>query len=564
MHKTTLLLSFLILSSGIVNAENQIWYDAERIYLQAESDYKQQLFENALVGSYLCREKYLSIDNYAGVGKCDALTNRIETQLPQREIADIYYRHAGNYFLASKTDSQNQKRALDMASKARNLYLRLGDAEDSSSVVKSQAIIQSIHDSPGWNPCLIEAEKKLKAATSSAYEKDFPQAKIQAQEANKLYLGCRDPQGINQSANLLEYLDAQMEQSRIEADQEYDLAIQSWAQGLNLSCTVHSNNSFASYLQAGNRDLSAYPMYLSIHCNDAKNISDPAQEALVEMDSLRSSNRCPEALEKMNQILSQYSQLENDYSEAEKDLPPKERLMTNVIDYFLRHAKPLIYSVQEECVSPPPSQVAASYYRQAQANLMDNNVSTARTLVQNAREIFLYMNKSTEVKKCDILLVQMQKPLPSNEAKQQMILAKAQYAIAQFAESEKAALKARTIFRSIGDTKGEESAQLLLDSTAQAMNRLLEAEKLINEGKRMMDSGDYTGAVAEASQANRIYSELNHSVGIGQSRSILEESLQRMKPQKAQSQRDYTPYILGACLLVAAAIFMARSHNTPG
>ncbi|MEM2918237.1 MAG: hypothetical protein QXY62_01910 [Candidatus Altiarchaeota archaeon] len=165
---------------------------AENLYSDANKFYDLSFYENASIAVNKSREIFVSINDWVGVSKCEALIRKINTALEILANANSAYEKAYSKYKIAEFNA-----AVSELEKAVEIYRQINRQQD---IEKSNLLFKKIQEG---NNSKNEADRKYKEALKKYEEGSFTVSKSYAIEANNTYKKINFVEGIEKCNELI-------------------------------------------------------------------------------------------------------------------------------------------------------------------------------------------------------------------------------------------------------------------------------------------------------------------------------------------------------------------------
>ena len=559
MFKKILLLGLviLLLATDVLSSSK---YEADSYYTAAGVYFNTGDYKNSLRSIHLGREIYSEIGDDYGVARCNDFLVKIDEILPPVQKANYYYDIAGDYYLQNTTDIVSYTRAKNFAQLAKDIYQQLGD---SNNVLKADDIIKGadekiriIKESRSQ-----DAERYYLMARSNFFEKNYLIAKTYALNASALYTMVPDEEGISKAATLLTSINEKLNELKQDAIASYDKALDYYTVKDYKNAYYYANASYWLYTATGDMDGISKAKNLVSKINEeaaqteeekkrlAQKYINSAEEFLV----IKDYEKATEAATNAKNI---YSELYAEYYEIEHTLPESLRVNMKFYQNLIWDTDNLIKRISDAEGDAGRKKRAEEYYVKAQEYLIKNEITNALTYANKARSLFFDLKLYVGVSKTDSLIRQI-----NERSKQRQIAegyynqSKYSYMIADFENARIQAESSRSIYASMFDINKTNDVDALISLIAEGVKKRDAANNYFNSAKTYFDSKNYESAKEYSKKAYDIYLVINHSVGISESKVLLDKSEEILY---TEYYRFRNMAILAVVILIVGGIYLYR------
>ncbi|MFH1055558.1 MAG: hypothetical protein V1744_05645 [Candidatus Altiarchaeota archaeon] len=538
--------------------------EADSLYQTAERSYRSGLYQNALASAYLSKEAYGAIGQRWGVDKCDKLIGEIGLVLTPTQLADTYYGIAGEYFTRANKDTFDLSRAIMMAQEAKKIYASIGGTVGSSGILKCEDLIneasQEINDNV--NSCIREGDDLYAKAQNSFFSDYYVTAKIYASNASARYLACPYQTGVDKSALLLSSINAKIDEIRTNAKASYDKAIQYYTAGDTKLCIQYAGASQGLYTSIDDSEgYSAATMLLS-RCKETgdrweQGMKKQAQAYSEEAKRFSLIGDCFNATDRASKAKSIYQQLRDLALQREGNLPKSQQYTVKLYDTYIGEVNALMSKIQDTCSAERMLIIAETYYRTSQEYYLQLNLNEALSYANSARNIFFQLKNYVGVSKSDTLIEQIKMVMRQrSEAESLVASAKAFSMSANFDEALVDASRAGRLYSDMHDNDNTEKVGELVQAIRDGMDKLDSANKNFNKALNYLQASDYGNTLTSAEAANKLYVEVNYTIGVDESKKVIDTSREELDKQSSQSRN--TMILIGVIGIVA--VFLALQY----
>ena len=556
----------VLLCTGLAGALSE--YEALDAYNSAQTYLKANDYENAIRSIYRSKEVYLQLGISNGVSKCDDVISTINSTLTQKQMADTYYKIAGDYYLLGGNTVENYQRVVLMAGNAKDTYASI---KDSDGVLKSDDLIKSSNQAiEKIKTSKLEVANGLYQTANNKYlAGSYLDARTLALNASQLYSSVPDPDGMAKTAALVSACDLKIREIKINAAAGYDKALQLYSK----SCTSSTNREQAA--EALNYATEAKRLYESISDSDGiqktrslvSNINEclgsdieaklrMARSRYLEAQEFYIVRDCPNATGKASDSKTIYQGLYDEAWKTEKDLWSDQRVKTKLYGAYIAEVNQLIEKIKTLCGEKVMLEQAEKFYKQAQESFLKNKLSDALSFSKNAKNLYTDLKNYVGMSKTDSLMEQINDKINQVQtAEQYMKKAKESYAIADFETAMYQATQAKSIYDRMSYDEKSKDVQTYLNKIENGSKMKNTASSQLNAARNLLENGNYASAVENAKIAKSLYAQVNYGLGVNESDKILKEA--QMKQVEVENKTRNT--IIAGALVVVVVGFLAYS-----
>jgi len=548
--------------SALCDFESDALYKAARGYL-IDNDLK-----NSLRSAYRARESYEDCDNPRGLQITDNLILEITSSLNDPQIAGYYYSIAGDYYIlatSSQCDIVNLERTSSMAGKAKEIYKRIEGLTGTEGVIRSEDLMKKSVTSK--NECInnrrIEGEELFNQAKSLYFTKDYISAKIVAQNASEIFSSIPDPLGITKTANLITSIEKELTYIKVNAATSYGQALKYYAANDLEKALEFSIESQKLYRLLGEDEGVVKNMNLitRIHSDQTRSVDKLMKEAsklFEEAEIFFTVHDYDNASQKARQALNIYTMLKDEAFKGESHLRPKQQIQTNLYRSYEREVNGLLVQIKKEWGTDFIEKTAGVYYKKAQEQYLQNKLNEALSYAHNSRNLYADLGNYVGIAQSDTLINQIKNRMQlRTQAEIFLKNAKGFFNVAEFDSAYVDASKARSIYADMDDYRKKEDVDNFLKEIRDGSDKLTNADAYIQKSESYYDILDYETSLKWAQEANKLYVDINYSIGISESRLIITES-EKYLEEEWTKLRNLT---IGLGLVVTLLIIIIVSYT---
>jgi hypothetical protein len=482
-----------------------------------------------------------------------------------RQLADYYYAIAGDYFIQSRDDVETLERVIDMANRAKNIYITMGGTDGSHGKLRSEDLINRAlnRKSEIENACIRQGNELVKKSNDAYLMNYFTDAKIFALNASEVYSSCPYNPGVISTASLLVQIDARIEDIRVQAIASYDRAIQSYATSTpdgvrkcielasisqKLYDSIGEEDGYASATALISKCSSGDSEYEQIRRKEADALLEEAKGFFIAQDCMNSTHRAGNSK-------GIYIQLYNEARHAERDLSPTRKVKTKLYDSLVKEVNALISKITDFCTRENMLKTAEEFYSRSQEFYLKNNMNEALAYANNAKTIYTQYQQFVGQSKADTLIRRINLRIAQrNEAKSHLAVARSHKMIAAFERAHAEANKALLIYKSILDRDNVEKVEDFIADIETGKKNLEKAQKHFSIAQERYELEDYEAALPEAKAAKGLFVVVNFTRGIVESESIIKESERIIEEERIKFRN--TAIAVGAIALLVIILFV--------
>lgn len=547
--------------------------EADALYSTAERYMTSGDYENALMTAHRARDIYIESSNSWGRQRSEGLIGQIEAVLQPLQLADLYYNIAGTYFMQGENDPELLQRSIDMATRARTIYLNIGGPAGSSGKLKCDDVITraSTKKNNILDRCIRAGDQMMGASQESFLAENFVGAKSLATNASEKYASCPYQQGIDNAAVLLTTINNRMDDIRRQAKASYDKAVEAFTIGTKDSfvrCIDYGSASVEFYKKID--DTAGYRTSASIvsKCRQgdtdideaklrkAEGYMDEAKRFLIVRNCINSSDRA-------NKAKAIYEEFYDRAYALEWRLPADQRVQMKLYGTYLNDVNNLLASILQTCNEGQMTQIAEEFYKKAQGYYLENDIPEAMTYVNNARNIFEKYKNYVGLSKCDTLKTQIDERVKlRNEAEDYIKDANDHKAVAEFEEAVLQAERAKAIYTSIFDKQNIARVDEFMADIRAGEKTFNDANQRFREAQNSFEGRRWQAAVNDATASRDLYMAINYTMGAAESQRIIKDSQETLDKENADFWNSAMIYGVLAVLVAFLVIqFLARNKS---
>jgi hypothetical protein len=523
--------------------------EADVFYKTAQDNMKSGQYENAIMNAYRAREGYESDGNIWGVQKADTFIGQVEALLQPAQLADMYYNIAGNYFISYSDNREIMQKVIEMATKARDIYARLGGDTGTGGKLKCESLIQramKVRDDQ-MNICIRKGDEFKQKASDTLYMEQYLTAKAYAVNASETYLQCPYQPGVDTAASILSSVNNKINDMQMQARASYEKAVQFYALNTKEGCEQCIQFSGASqelYKKIGDSAGYSTATILATRCTQCKSSNEDEELKQASMyfeegKQLSIIPDCINATDRAQKAKAIYEKFWNIAQTEEAKLSKNDQIKMNLYNAYLNDVYALMSTITETCNIETMLGVANDYYKQAQDYYLQNNLQEALTYANNAKGLCSQYKNYVCISKCDTLIEQINfRLLQQEEAKNYMKASMDRYNVAELDDALINANRARVVFNGILDRDNVKKADDLIDLIKNATTKLTEGQRQYSIARNALEVKDYDKALPAAKAANENFILVNYSTGIMESDRIIKESEEKIGIANSESLRN--------------------------
>jgi hypothetical protein len=508
------ILCILLMLASCAQAAVSADDEANAFYAEAQQYYTSQLYQNAVKDAFLARDAYAKTNNTWGLQRCDKLVDDVEAAVTKDQLVSLYYQIASDYYSPDSTDIRNLDRSVEMAGRCKTVCagdttcsLKCSDMAD-----QAQARIDAL-----TNSCIRTGDDLLEKANGKVYRSELLEARTIALNASAKYESCGYAKGIRDAAELIEAIDAKMEDVRQQAKASYDNAWDSYAAEKSAECLKYANISLALYERIGDAEGVSQSRALIGECHNVIGKIE-AQLRKEADDDMKEAKRlylvlavpdCANATKLGERARDLYRQLYQLAVDVEGKKPPEEQHKMRLYKGKERDANTLLADKERVCGNIEGLRAAEAQYASALEAYTAFNYIDALAYANKAKEIFESKDDYVDARKCDSLIAKIKADKArKDEGDGYMRNAQAKYDEAGFQEAANEAAKARAVYAQMRHNDGVTRADELGRKILEAGTKLQEADTLYGNGRSLYDSGEYDKALESLQKADKLYKEV--------------------------------------------------------
>ncbi|MFH1403530.1 MAG: hypothetical protein ABIH11_04595 [Candidatus Altiarchaeota archaeon] len=544
-------------------------YEADAMFRAAQTYLESNDIKNSLRSLHIARGIYDKNRNEKAVMRCDEMLSEIDKTVSKSQLAEYYYEIAGDYFIAagsSKCDVDSLQMTIDMAKRGKEAYRVLGGIASSQGILKSEDLINSA--TVELNKCEAdkyrEAENMFNMAKSQFFLEEYLLAREFALNASDIYSKIPDAQGMSKTATLLGKIDENINQIKINAAASYDKALRLYA-AKNLDESMeYAAASQRLYNRIRDEDGYMQASNLISKINDAIGADADrkfreAKKYISDAETYYTIGDYVNATESAKNAKEIYEYFETKAGEREAHLQPSQRVETRLWGNRVKEVNTLLADIQSSWGEVRIRETADLYYKTAQEQMLKNRLNEALAYANNARSLYSDLTDYVGISKTDTLVEQI-------KTKMQLITqadiffrsGRSFYNVAEFENAYAETSKAKAIYDDVLDANKSAEAQILLDKIRDGDDKKEEATTHYRKAQAHYEVLDYENALEWAKKANVLYKEINYSIGIVESQTIITESEEYIHEEWVKTRN----LMIGAGIVVIIAVVLILKFTT--
>lgn len=554
LNNVVLMSIFLLFLSTFSQAqeisEADVYFVSAQRYLGLE-DHK-----NALRSAQLARMIYENLSNMNAVGKCDTLIKEISTGITQSMKADDYYGIAEDFFFEAEKDPaiETYEKTIYFANLAKKEYLDIGDRE---SIQRSEDII--IRAQSEINEYF--SSERLKAYTyynlgrAQFIEERYLTAISFIENASAIYSLIEDAEGMERCRTITNNIHEKIEEVKINAQAVCDTAMELYNDG-NMSeedgAEFYASKCKSLYksVNYGLGVLRADDLLTLIHQftehsidrrkKEAARLFKDAEEAFVR-------KQYANATESVKQTREIYAGL---YYQTDPDEEDTRKYYSD----FLGECDRLYARISNEWGGDRKLDQAEQFFTQAQKYYIDQFFDESLTYAKRAKNLFEDLQNYVGVSKTNSLIKSIAERV-SRELMGDGNLSQG-YGFLTVADFENALVRAdraKKIYETLIGSDKNLLADELLAKINVSIAKKEEASGFYNYAYEQFNSGNFVSAEEAATSAHNLYNEINHSIGIAESKNLLDQASDKVSEEKAKKR---TLILIVVIVIIVLAIMI--------
>lgn len=550
----------VLLMCGMISAQ-QI-SEADAYYVSAQNYLKNDDYKNALRSVHLARVIYANLSNMDAVKQCDILITDIGSNITPSMRAAYYYRIAEDYFFEA-----DDKPSLDLwtktvyfASLARDEYSALGDqintqrSEDIRTRAKNEI-------DKYFSTEKIKANTYYNIARTNFIEKNYTLALSYAENASLIYSLIPDADGIERSQTLIRSINERIEEVRQNAQTVCDTSMELYNSGNMTGADIMAKKCKSMYesinhgpgVLTANKLITLITQFLDVTIqrkkDNARALYSQAQDAFVRKEYANAS----ESVRQSREI----------YQELYDETPEREGVIRGSYKAFIEDCDRLNQEILTAWGYAKIMEQAEKFFTQAQKYYIDQYFDEALTYAKRATSLFDDLQYFVGVSKANSLIDTINKRVDTERMGDGNLSAAKEYLMtADFDNALVHATRARAIYETLMGSNKTLYADEVLTAIADGVKKKEEAAGLYNRGYEEFNAGNFEEAKSASEQAYAIYVAINYSIGISESKSLLDRASDKVAENKAK-QRTIILAVLIVIVVLAILIvkYMKRKKE---
>lgn len=543
---TTLIVVIMLLTQANAQPISQ----AESYYVSARNHLNNEDYKNALRDANLARLIYVDLDNKDAISQCDKLIDEISAEITDSMKASYYYSIAQDYFFEGNRNPsiETYDKAKYFAQLSKETYAKIGDAQGER---KAEDIITWADGELDayFSKARRAAEEYYNLAKTAFREEEYLTAIAYAENASGIYSAIPDANGIEKTKILADSIREEINQVRENAESVYDTAKELYNQGnltgsellANKAKFLYASISYAPGVQRANDLLTLIHEFT--HRQDeqmkvtAAKLVDAAEELFIRDDYVNST-------ETVKQARDIYYEL---YTNAEGDLRTQDYYLG-----FIKDCNQLLQRISDEWGREKKLEAAEQFFEQSQQYYLEQQFDEALSYAEKAKGLFSDLDYYVGVGKSESLISTIgDRVAKERNADGNLSLARQYMAEANFESALVHAEQAKRVYDTLIGSNKSFYANEVIGGINEGVARKEEALRLYNLAYDQFNSGNFDMSERTVQQAYDIYVGLNYSIGIKESKSLLDKSSGKVSEEKL---RQRTLILFFLVVVIVAAI----------
>ncbi len=542
---------------------------ADANYLEAEKAYNRSDYINASDFAKMALRYYIDGGYVDGQMKTNELIGKIDEGL--NKFGDNYYKEALKYY-----NNKDWDNAMIWAQKARDQYAAIDSS--SANVQKCDLIISQ--SNAGKNEDNVKRADTVYTNALKLFDSgDYKNSRQMASEALMVYNQSNYQDGVLKCNALIQEIDRRINQIRSTADIN-DLRANEAYKRLN------ENRNFADYKDVITYAQQAKQLYAQIGYDPGYNHSvdliNDANQIIYGLEEAFKLNAATKFNEGRNAYLlgrgspeekvkrSYFQNATDAYNAANAIYQQLYTWADDIKDYgkkneysdLINQCNGRLSEIQQEIEYIDLGKKAEELYMDGYTFFTKGDCKNASQPVTDAKTLFNRVNDISGVFKCDTLLYQINDCLNKmTQAEDLLQNVSRYYGIADYANATSELEKATRIYEAVKNQDGINKCAAFKQKISDSISAKKSADQLLAQARADYISRKFEDSRKEADSAKKIYSEINYLAGVTNATELIKSNndLEAKLSQEAQINMMITvAAIVLAIVVVLVGTWMRR------
>jgi len=534
--------------------------EADMHYVSAQNYLNNDDYKNALRSIHLARMIYLNQSNTGAVSHCDNFIKTVTTKTTPPLKARYYYEISEDYYFEAEESKSIELYSYSVyyAKQAKEDYDRLGD---SRNIERCQDLISSAQGEINryFSEEKIKAGQYYTIARDYFIEDQYLIALSYAENASTIYALIPDAEGIERSRILIEKIEEEIEGVIRNAQSACDTSMNLYNEG-NISgaefyatkCKIlYQTVDFSPGLTRANDLLQLINDYVYKTVQTRKNNADRLYKQAKDSFIRELYSNATFTIWEARKL----------YEELYYETPDSDKTMKQYYYNFLGDCDRLYLEIRDAWRDDRMKTQADQFFAQAIEYYRDQFFDEALSYAQKSKALCEDLQDYVCVSTSDALIKNIiDRTLREFTGDGNLTKASEFLSKADFDNALIHATRAKTIYSTlIGSNKSLSADELLGQINANLVLKE-EASKQFNLAYEQFNAGNFEVSMNAAQEANRIYNEIGYSIGIEESKEILEKATSEFNKEKSK-QRTIMLSILVVVVVVVILFLNYRKKE---
>ena len=535
--------------------------EADANFVSAEKYLVEDDYKNALRSAHLARRIYDAAENNDAVRQTDSLINDISAEITQSMKAHYYYEIGEYYFYLTEKDKSldSLEKAIYFTELSRKEYVAI---DDKNSAQRAQDIRDRAQDEIDryFSNEKIKANTFYNIARTRYIEKDYITALSYAENSSIIYSLIPDESGMERTGTLIANIKQKIEeitqnaQSTCdtamsfynEADMEQALFFASKCKALYESVVYRPGVLRANDLQTLINEFTEHT--ISDKKADAAQYYKDAEEAYVRQQFANATD----FLRKSRDI----------YAQLFDETLPEDKVAR---EYYLglMYDVDLLYNeVSSQWGSDRKTQQAEQFFTQAQQYYIEMHFDEAMTYAERSKNLFDDLQNYVGVSKTKSLIQTITERVNREKnGDENLTSAKHYHSISDFENALVHAKRAKMIYSTLVGSNKSLLADEMLSVINVSMDKKFEASRLYNLAYEQYNSANFDASKESSQQAYDIYVEINYTIGIEESKNLLDQASEKVSAAKAKQRTIILSVVIVVVIIAIVLVKYSRKKK---
>jgi len=524
--------------------------EADTYYLTARNYFKADDYKNSLRNVHLARDLYVRIQYYRGIGDCDALISQIEGGTTKNLLGGYYYTLASDYFLSKNRSEEILQNSIQFARYGKARYQ---EAQNNEGVTRCDNIIQraSLELQTMFNTKRMHAENLYNTARTHLINKNHPSALEFAQKASKAFAEISDDVGLSKANTLISTINNEIESARQNAAVTYQTAMDYYGSGDLNNALLYATKAKSLYTSIEDfKGISKSNDLISIiHQARDQDIEEKKRYAArllkdAEEDLVRGYYE--NATEKVKTARSIYY----DFLGKAQDKPEKK-----LWEGFIWQCDELLAKINMEWTDDVKKQQADQYFSKAQEFFIGQRINDALSYAEKAKKLYVELENYVGVSKTDSLINTINERFDKEGlAEGNLSLAGYYYSMAEYDNARHHALIAKLIYNNLMGSNKTRDVDEMLKLIEDGEETKVKAREFFDKAYIKYHNSEFKSAKDNAEKAYNLYRQINHSIGVSESASLLDKANEKASAEEMRSRLTILSVLILVILIVILAV----------